>query len=80
MKIFNANFYFKLPDDFNGSDSDALRYIADYIEKHPNIAENDNIKQSKIRDQMWLDFCDVTMNNYKMHGHACNVCEVEDLT
>lgn len=58
MKILGVSGYFELPDDFNGTFSDALRLIADY---HDNEGiENPNrerVPESNLHPKkLWEEF------------------------
>lgn len=40
MKLLSVmDLYFKLPDDFQGTKAEAMRLLADYIEKAPDLPD-----------------------------------------
>ena len=72
LKVLTVeNFYFKLPDDFNGGLSDAIRLYADYHDEVKNtdkheIDDNDELPKDSI--SMWYHFLDSIENGQKMTG------------
>jgi len=52
--------FFKLPDDFDGTAADALRLLADYMDKptkriHPTKAPETEADVKWIREMSWID-------------------------
>ena len=63
--LYISGLCFKLPEDFKGSDADALRLMADYMEevKHSTQAvtlatheELDALKHGDVRKRIWADY------------------------
>lgn len=78
------DFYFKLPDDFDGGLSDALRLYADYhdevknTDKHTNDPVNKELSDTDI--EMWYGFLDIIEGgNKKMIGNlSISECKYDE--
>lgn len=69
--LFIKDFYFKLPDDFNGGLSDALRLYADYHDEVKNTDKHkieDGEKLSEDDVSIWYHFLDSIEKGQKMTG------------
>lgn len=84
MKVLTIDaLFFKLPDDFEGGLSDALRVMADYHDA-PKTREGQkretNTDRStpwrQMRDKMWLEFLEQIKGGQRLRGSVC-ICETE---
>jgi hypothetical protein len=66
QKILALNGFLALPDDFIGTVPDALRWFADYFEKHPTWNESDNTN----KQDTWNTFLDIYGKGFKWQGIA----------
>ncbi len=91
MKIARLNFYFKLPEDFNGNINDALEEVIKYREKHGKGAmaestpmaqeiENSKVLSKKGYDELMFEkFVRLVEEGYLIHGEV-NICDYDRAT
>lgn len=68
MKVLELRLFFKLPDDFAGTESDAIRLLAEYHEgtgkDNPNRSRSPGSIEGRTREQDWEEFlvaCELDM-------------------
>lgn len=85
MKVFTIDaLFFKLPDNFEGGMSDALRAMADYHDE-PKTREGQERKKNtdrsapwrQMRDKMWFEFLEQIKGGQRLRGSVC-ICETKD--
>lgn len=90
MKIARLNFYFKLPDDFNGDINEALEEVIKFRKKNgkkamseslPMAKEIENGKLSKkgYDELMFEKFVRLVDDGHAIHGEV-NICEYDQET
>ena len=61
------NFYFELPQDFNGTLPEAIRLLAKYMEEAPNL----NLPmKTRPSQNAWLSFLETIEDGGKFSGNA----------
>lgn len=76
MNLVIDALYFKLPDDFKGGLSDALRAAADYHDevKHTRQRRTDvsrEIPWPEMRKALWKEFLEAVADGDRLCGCAC---------
>ena len=76
--------FFRLPDDFEGGLSDALRAMADYHDDPVTLAGQEREVESdkgepwrKMRDKMWYEFMDTVEGGQRLRG-SVTIVETTD--
>lgn len=89
MKVLHVrNLYFKLPDDFEGDISEALRALADYHDQvdgtpkqivGPGDEDNpfDGLTVTECEERMWAEFWDMIHTSDRRHRGHLSVFEPE---
>ena len=69
-KLFEANVFFKLDDEFKGTVIEALRQMADYLENAPRIEEEPlrEVAGNETRDERWVAFTKALEDGRRLHG------------
>ena len=73
MKVLNINCYVRLPDDFEGSEVDALHWLAEYHRTHRSEAVVHGLFHNcEHRDELWYEFWEIVNSSDKnVHGTLC---------
>jgi len=71
MKVLYVNGCFLLPDDFNGTEVDAIKLLAEryykaYSEQLQKSPEERQL-QERIPDKTWKEFLEVVERGYRVH-------------
>ena len=64
-----TNTFFSLPDDFNGTYSDALRIMADYLESPaPDLGKNPETDFKETNEDPWKSYLETVHKGGKVNG------------